>query len=221
MGHHYCGKTKEVTQQGDLWLMRFTDNVLGRCGRPDPGGNEVIGSEPGRGAACCAVARWAFAVLAAAGIPSHYRGPADGGLLVQPCARIALEVVVRNAARGSFLARYGGHVAPGTPLGGLVELTLKDDATDDPLITPAAVRELGLATAAELAEIDRLARGVNRALSAAFAALGLVLDDFKIEFGRQPDGTLLVIDDIGVNSMRVRRASSLLSASELAAAVRS
>lgn len=219
MRHHYRGKTKELTQQGELWLMRFTDNVLGRNGRPDPGGNEVIGTEPGRGAACCAVARWTFAALADAGVPTHFRAATDAGLLVQPCARIPLEIVVRNAARGSFLVRYGGHIAAGTPLGGLVELTLKDDAADDPLITPAAVMELGLATAAELAEVERLARAVNGALSAAFTALGLALDDFKIEFGRQPDGTLMVIDDIGVNSMRVRRDTAFLSASELAAAV--
>ena len=219
-GSCYCGKTKDVTSQGGLLLLQFKDSVLGRNGQPDPGGNIVVGTEPGRGAACRAVALFTFRVLEHAGIPTHFRGETAGGILVEPCARIPLEVIVRNAARGSFLVRYGALVAPGAPLGGLVELTLKDDAADDPLITPETVRVLGLATAAELAEIDHLARAANHALAAAFAAHGLVIDDFKLEFGRRPDGSLQVIDEIGVNSMRVRRGEEMfLSAHDLAAAV--
>ncbi|HNW91547.1 MAG TPA: phosphoribosylaminoimidazolesuccinocarboxamide synthase [bacterium] len=212
----YSGKTKEVGRHGELLLLRFTDRVLGRNGMPDAGGNCVVGSEPGRGARCRAMARWTFAVLAAAGLPTHFRGELPAGLLVEPCARIPLEVIVRNAARGSFIARYGSHIAPGTPLPGLVELTLKDDAADDPLLTPEAAIALGLATAAELADIDRLARAANAALRAAFAAYKMIPDDFKLEFGRSAAGSLMIIDELGINSMRLSRNGALLSAAELA-----
>lgn len=216
----YRGKTKDVHKRPGLWLLCFKDSVLGRAGVPDAGGNEVVGSEPGRGAASLRVALWTFAVLERAGLPTHCRGAADGGMLIQPGDRLPLEVVVRNAARGSFLARYGSRIAPGAPLGGLVELTLKDDAADDPLLTPEAAAALGLATADELRELDRLARAANRALTAAFAARGLALEDCKLEFARhQETRGLMVIDELGVNTMRVRRGGRELAPAELAAAL--
>jgi phosphoribosylaminoimidazole-succinocarboxamide synthase len=116
---------------------------------------------------------------------------------------IPLEVIVRNRATGSFVRRYGRFVREGEPLEGLVELTLKDDALEDPLIVEETVRRLGLASADELNTMRRLAQRINRVLHRLLAGTKVEVWDFKVEFARYRGG-LVLRDEISPRTARFR-----------------
>ena len=115
---------------------------------------------------------------------------------------IPLEVIVRNIAAGSFAARYG------VPEGGVfdaptVEFSYKNDELNDPLICPSHVRALKLATEEEMAAIEATALRVDRVLQDFWAARGVTLVDFKLEFGRLPDGSVILADEISPDTCRL------------------
>ncbi len=121
--------------------------------------------------------------LAEAGIPTHFeRLLSDTESLVKRLEMIPVECVVRNYAAGSLCRRLG--VEEGRPLQPPVfEFFLKNDALHDPMINAAHIRTFGWASEAQLAAMEVLTFQVNRVLGALFAEAGLLLVDYKLEFG--------------------------------------
>jgi len=127
----------------------------------------------------------------------------DVTLLVRRCQMLPIEQVMRRIATGSYLKRYP-QVSEGTrfePV--LVETFLKDDARHDPQIWEADIVSLGLATMLEIAWMAEQGRRVFEALERAWAQVDVTLVDLKIEFGRDPQGQLMVADVIDNDSWRI------------------
>ncbi|MEA1904796.1 MAG: phosphoribosylaminoimidazolesuccinocarboxamide synthase, partial [Candidatus Hadarchaeota archaeon] len=137
-----------------------------------------------------------------AGITNHFlRLRSDTETEVRPAEKIALEVIYRRRAYGSFLSRYRDRVKPMADLD-LVEFCLKDDNLGDPLVTPQAVVKLELASSRELEQVEEMTRKVASLIQKNLAELGLELIDMKLEFGKI-DGKLAVVDEISGDTMRV------------------
>lgn len=139
----------------------------------------------------------------AAGIVTHLiDAPAPAELIVRRVDIVPVEVIVRNRAAGSFASRYG--VDEGLDLDPVViEWCLKSDPLGDPPMNDATAVALGFATEDDLAELFEGAIAVNEALRPYFAERGLDLVDFKLEFGRDADGRLLLADEISPDTCRL------------------
>jgi phosphoribosylaminoimidazole-succinocarboxamide synthase len=115
-----------------------------------------------------------------------------------------LEVICRYRAAGSFLKRYGKYVEDGQPLDAFVEVTLKDDARNDPPISEDALDMLGILSKKEYAIIKSLAQKIGNIVKEELAKKGLELYDIKFEFGRiDEDQHIALIDEISGGNMRV------------------
>ena len=142
------------------------------------------------------------------GVPTHFIERLDDrAQLVRKVDIIPVEVVVRNIAAGSLVKRLSGShvdIREGTPLGSpLVEYYLKEDALNDPIIAGDHVLEFGLASEAELGAINAAALQVNGILKQVFEEIGIELVDFKLEFGRLGDGSILLADEISPDNCRL------------------
>ncbi|MGX7199147.1 phosphoribosylaminoimidazolesuccinocarboxamide synthase [Enterococcus nangangensis] len=157
----------------------------------------------GKGILNNAITSLIFQELSAAGIASHFiEKISESEQLVQKVTIVPLEVVVRNYAAGSFTKRLG--LAEGTKLAQpIVEFYYKNDDLADPLINDDTVLALNLATATEIATIKDAARQVNEVLIALFHHLKIRLIDFKIEFGRDTTGAILLADEISPDTCRL------------------
>lgn len=148
------------------------------------------------------ISAYLFQYLERAGIRSHFvelLSPRE--MLIRKVTIVPIEVVVRNIVAGSLAKRMG--LAEGTPLKRtIVEHYYKSDPLGDPMVTDEHIEVFGLATREELAEIDRQARRVNDLLSRFFLERGVKLVDFKLEFGRHPEG-LLLADEITPDGCRL------------------
>lgn len=144
-----------------------------------------------------------FMKLREKGIESHFiERLSETEQLVKKVTIIPLETVVRNTAAGSFSSRLG--IEEGTPLTKpIVEFYYKDDELGDPLLTDAHIEELQLASIAEREEIKEKALKVNSVLSDLFAELGIRLIDFKLEFGKDASGKILLADEISPDTCRL------------------
>ncbi|QDA31311.1 phosphoribosylaminoimidazolesuccinocarboxamide synthase [Thermococcus indicus] len=210
----YRGKTKDVYEDGPHLIFHFKDTVLGRAGREDSGGNEVIGEREGKGSIVLEQTEFFFRLLEKNGLKTHFVERIDSRKArFLKAERIPLEVVYRELAYGSFLLRYGRWVKPFQRLG-MVEFTLKDDSLDDPIIAEEAVAALGIASDGELREMKSITRKVAEILRKFFSSKGLQLVDFKLEFGRL-NGEILVIDELSGDTMRVAKGGRILSREEL------
>lgn len=194
----YEGKAKKVyaTSDPDLYLVEYKDdatafNALKR------------GTITGKGAVNNAVSARLFEVLEAVGVPTHFvERLGEREQLVKAVTIIPLEVVVRNRAAGSFSERYG------VPEGGaldpvVIEWCYKNDELGDPPINDDAALALGFASAEQLERMRELTVVINRELLAFFAARGLDLVDFKIEFGVDVGGSVLLADEISPDTCRL------------------
>ena len=113
-----------------------------------------------------------------------------------------LEVIIRNTAAGSFSKRLG--IEEGSPLKTtILEFCYKDDELGDPLINDYHAVAIGAATWEELETIKELTFKVNEVLKAYFASVNIELVDFKIEFGRTPDGKIILADEISPDTCRL------------------
>jgi phosphoribosylaminoimidazole-succinocarboxamide synthase len=140
--------------------------------------------------------------IARSGVPTHFISLIEPGLMeVKRVRIIPVEVVLRNVAAGSIVKRLkleqGNRLD--TPV---IEFYLKEDELHDPWLNDDHVALLGLATAEELAKMRELTLKVNSILLKFFGDRGLVLADFKLEFGRLGDG-LVLADEITCDSMRI------------------
>lgn len=192
----YEGKAKALYRTGDGRIVqRFKDSATAF--------NGVKYAEiDGKGEINNRISTTVFRYLAAQGIGSHYAATLNTrDMLVEHVEIVPLEVVVRNVAAGSLAKRVGwdeGTVLPAP----IVEFYYKKDELGDPLLTRPHIAMLGVATEAELAELEAHALEVNAALQSFWSACGLTLVDFKLEYGRK-DGALVLADEVSPDTSRL------------------
>ena len=194
----YEGKAKRVyaTDEAELLIVDYKDDATAFNG-------EKRGTIVGKGVINNQMSNRLMRRLEQAGVPTHFvKELSERETLVRRVEIVPLEVIVRNRSAGSFSKRYGveeGRVfdAP------TIEFSYKNDALGDPLINSSHVIALSLATPEELELIRRYAFRVNEVLSALWASRGITLVDFKLEFGRLADGTIVLADEISPDTCRL------------------
>lgn len=199
----YEGKGKKLyaTADSGLLIAEFKDDLTAFNAQKK-------GSEAGKGSLNCEISAAIFELLAKNGIESHFVKKLDSRhMLCKKVQIIPLEVVVRNIATGSLTKRLG--IAEGTRLGetslgaALVEFYYKNDALNDPIINDEHCKIMGiLREDADFAQIKNTARAINAILLEFFDARGVNLVDFKVEFGRDEDGKIILADEISPDSCR-------------------
>ncbi|HEY8497462.1 MAG TPA: phosphoribosylaminoimidazolesuccinocarboxamide synthase [Limnochordales bacterium] len=198
----YRGKAKTIygTDRPDQVLIFFRDDITAGNGRKRA---EI----PGKGMLNSRISALLFAELERAGVATHFLEEREPGVLLARAVRIVpLEVVVRNRAAGSLSQRLG--LPEGEPLPRpVVEHYYKRDDLGDPLVNRDHIRALGIASDDVIDRMEAVARRVNEILIARFARAGLLLVDFKLEFGLVGD-ELLVADELSPDTMRVWDAKS-------------
>ncbi|MCM3710369.1 phosphoribosylaminoimidazolesuccinocarboxamide synthase [Sporosarcina luteola] len=204
----YKGKTKDVykLEDGNV-LLAFKDDVTGEDGVFDPGANTVGLTIEGAGQSGLRMTKFFFEKLADKGIPTHYIDAdiENVTMTVKPATVFGkgLEVICRFRAVGSFLRRYGAYCEEGQPLDAFVEVTIKDDDRNDPPINEDALAQLGILTGEEYAVLEKLTKDISIVVKEELAVKGLELYDIKLEFGRDPEGNIMLIDEISGGNMRV------------------
>ncbi|MDF1509725.1 phosphoribosylaminoimidazolesuccinocarboxamide synthase [Robertmurraya sp. DFI.2.37] len=194
----YEGKAKRVYQTDDenlVWL-EYKDSATAFNGEK----KEQI---TGKGKLNNEITSLIFSKLKKEGIATHFvKKLSETEQLVKKVTIIPLEVVIRNVAAGSFSKRLG--INEGNPLSKpLVEFYYKDDALGDPLITDDHIEELQLATKDEVALLKEKAQQVNEVLSRLFLELNIRLIDFKLEFGKDAEGNIVLADEISPDTCRL------------------
>lgn len=156
----------------------------------------------GKGRYNTLISAWLFQYLSEKGIPSHFIKLVDENhQLVRKVQILPIEVVVRNITTGTLCKRLG--VAEGMELPRpLIEFYLKDDALGDPLITEDHALLFKWATAEEIVSMKEKSLAVNETLRTLFLEKGIILVDFKLEFGRDPEGKVLLADEISPDTCR-------------------
>ncbi|WP_214627005.1 phosphoribosylaminoimidazolesuccinocarboxamide synthase [Paenibacillus agaridevorans] len=208
MNRLYTGKTKDVyeLENGD-YLLKFKDDVTGENGVFDPGANTVGLVMEGAGRAGLRLTKFFFEKLNAANIPTHFID-ADierATMTVAPASVFGqgLEVICRYRAVGSFLRRYGLYAQEGQTLDAFVEVTLKDDARQDPPISKSALEMLRILSAEEYEALEKLTKQISQVVKDELSLKGIELYDIKLEFGRlKKDGQVVLIDEISGGNMR-------------------
>lgn len=194
----YEGKAKILyaTDDPDILLTHFKDDATAFNAQKK-------GSILGKGAINNAISTHLFKLMHAKGVPTHFIDqPSPTQMRVKAVTIIPLEVVIRNIAAGSLCKQTG--LALGTEITPpLVEFYLKDDALGDPLLTPDRLRLLNLATLEELETLNRLALTINDVLRDFFNQCGITLVDFKLEFGRDRQGQVILADEISPDTCRL------------------
>lgn len=193
----YEGKAKKVfrTDDPELLIVSYKDDATAFNG-------EKKGTILGKGAVNNRMSNFLMQLLEKDGVPTHFvKELSDRETVVKKVTIVPLEVIVRNIAAGSFSKRFG--VEEGTVLKQpSLEFSYKDDALGDPLINDYHVLALGLATKEEIDLIAKYAFHVNRFLKEYFLKLDVELVDFKLEFGKTSDGTIVLADEISPDTCR-------------------
>ena len=196
------GKAKKVwqTDEPDLIIQEFKDDATAF-------NNKKKGSIADKGVTNNAISCRLFTMLGEQGIPTHFVSQLnDRDMLCKSLDIIKVEVVTRNVAAGSLVRRYG--FAEGTVLEKpIIELYLKNDDLDDPMMNEDHAVALGIATYEEVAVLKALAAKINFLLVPWFAERHLRLVDFKLEFGRH-QGEILLGDEISPDTCRFWDAES-------------
>ena len=194
----YEGKAKRVfaTNDPELLIVDYKDDATAFNGLKK-------GTISGKGVINNQMSNRLMQKLEKAGIPTHFvRELSERETLVKKVTIVPLEVIVRNIAAGSFSKRYGMEegVVFEQPT---IEFSYKNDALGDPLLNTLHARALGLATDTEIEQIKCYAFRINEILKAFWAECGVTLVDFKLEFGRLPDGTIVLADEISPDTCRL------------------
>ena len=200
------GKTKDVFLLDDgNYRLVFKDDMTGTDGVFDPGANSVGLTVEGAGMAGLAMSAYYFKLIAEKGYPTHFLSAEGNGMVVKKATPFGegLEVICRYRALGSFIRRYGGSVSEGTALDAVVEMTLKDDKRGDPLITEDALIAIGILEPGEYSKIKSLMQEICAVIKSDLAMKNLELCDIKLEFGRDKNGEIMLIDEISGGNMRV------------------
>lgn len=194
----YEGKAKKVfvTDDPELLIVSYKDDATAFNGLKK-------GTIVGKGVINNRMSNMLMRRLEKAGIPTHFvEELGDRETLVKKVSIVPLEVIVRNIAAGSFSKRYGveeGFVFE-TPT---IEFSYKNDELGDPLMNGYHAVAMKLATSEEIETIKRYAFDVNEQLKAFWAECGVTLVDFKLEFGKLSDGTIVLADEISPDTCRL------------------
>lgn len=193
----YEGKAKKVfaTDEEDKVIVSYKDDATA-------GDGAKRGTIVGKGAINNRMTNFLMQLLEKQGVPTHFVEELDDrNTVVKKVEIVPLEVIIRNISAGSFAKRYGveeGIVFDEPTL----EFSLKNDDLHDPLINRYHVLALKLATKDELDRISEMAFKVNEVLKAYFLKLNVKLVDFKLEFGRTQDGSIVLADEISPDTCR-------------------
>ncbi len=194
----YEGKAKKVfaTDDPELLLVSYKDDATAFNGLKK-------GTIAGKGVINNKMSNALMQYLEKKGVPTHYVEEInDRDTLVKKVQIVPLEVIIRNIAAGSFSKHYG--VEEGTLLKApTIEFSYKNDELGDPLINDYHALALGLATQEEIDTIKKYAFQVNEELKAFWKSCGVTLVDFKLEFGRLSDGTIVLADEISPDTCRL------------------
>ena len=193
----YEGKAKKVFATDDpaVVIVSYKDDATAFNG-------EKRGTILGKGAINNRMTNHLMRKLEAAGIPTHLvEQLSDRETAVKKVSIVPLEVIVRNISAGSFAKRYG--VKEGIVFDApTIEFSYKNDELGDPLINSYQAVALKLAAWDEIETIKKYAFAVNDFLKAELLACGITLVDFKLEFGKLPDGTIILADEISPDTCR-------------------
>ena len=189
------GKVKTVFEldEPDKVLIQYEDKVTAGNGK-----KEAYVEDKGK--ICCLISELLFRELEQCGIKTHYISmPTHRAMAVKKVNIIPIEVVVRNVAAGSIVRQTP--LEEGTVFSNpLVEFYLKDDEKDDPLLTEDRARLIG---DYPLRKLKQLAAEVNVVLQDIFNKIDLTLVDFKLEYGYDVNGNLLLADELSPDGMRL------------------
>lgn len=193
----YEGKAKKVysTNNPELVIVSYKDDATALDGLKK-------GTISGKGVVNNRMSNFLFKLLEKQGVSTHYVEELnDRETVVKKVAIVPLEVIIRNISAGSFAKRYG--VEEGIVFDEpTIEFSYKNDDLHDPLINSYHALALGLATKEEIDTIKSMAFKVNEVLKEYFLSLNVKLVDFKLEFGRLSDGTIVLADEISPDTCR-------------------
>ena len=193
----YEGKAKKVfaTEDPNLVIVSYKDDATAFDGLKK-------GSISGKGAINNRMTNFLMQKLEAEGIPTHYvEELSERETVVRKVEIVPLEVIIRNRSAGHFASRYG--VEEGIVFDEpVLEFSYKNDDLHDPLLNDDHAVALKLASREEIAEIRAMALKVNELLQAILLEAGVILVDFKLEFGRTADGKLVLADEISPDTCR-------------------
>ena len=194
----YEGKAKKVygTDDPELYIVDYKDDATAFNGLKK-------GTIAGKGVINNRMSNLLMQMLEKNGIPTHFvRELSERETLVKKVSIVPLEVIVRNISAGSFAKRYG--VEEGIVFDQpTIEFSYKNDALGDPLLNTYHALALKLATAEEIETIKNYAFAVNKVLKAFWAECGVTLVDFKLEFGKVADGSIVLADEISPDTCRL------------------
>ena len=193
----YEGKAKKVfaTSDPDLVIVSYKDDATALDGLKK-------GTITGKGVINNRMSNYLCRLLEKHGVPTHFVEELnDRETVVKKVSIVPLEVIIRNISAGSFAKRYG--VKEGIVFAEpTIEFSYKNDDLHDPLINSYHALALGLATKKEIEEIKAMAFKINDILKEYFLSLNVKLVDFKLEFGRLKEGTIVLADEISPDTCR-------------------
>lgn len=193
----YEGKAKKVfaTTDENLCIVSYKDDATAFNGLKK-------GTIVGKGVVNNRMSNMLMQLLEKQGVPTHFvEELSERDTLVKRVKIVALEVIIRNVSAGSFAKRYG--VEEGIVFDEpTIEFSYKNDDLGDPLLNSYHALALKLATKEEIETIKKYAFKINELLKDYFLSLGVRLIDFKLEFGRLPDGTIVLADEISPDTCR-------------------
>lgn len=194
----YEGKAKKVfkTDDENLYIVDYKDDATAFNG-------EKKGTIAGKGVINNIMSNHMFQLLEKQGVPTHFvEQLSERETVVKKVSIVPLEVIIRNISAGSFAKRYG--VSEGIVFEQpTIEFSYKNDDLGDPLINDYHAMALKLATAEEIETIKKMAFKVNEVMKAYFDTLNVTLVDFKLEFGKTVDGTIILADEISPDTCRL------------------
>ena len=200
----YEGKAKQVfkTDRDDEVIVRYKDDATAFNGAKK-------GTITDKGVLNNKITTFFFDLLAKNGVPTHFIERLDDReQRVKKLSIIPLEVIIRNRCAGSMAKRYGREEGEELAFP-TIEFCLKDDALDDPLINTYHIRALNIASQEDLDTITKLAFKVNDVLKQFLAEKEVILVDFKLEFGKDTEGNILLGDEISPDTCRFWDANTL------------
>ena len=173
----------------------------------DPGENSIGLTIEGVGDVNLRMSIYFFEKINAAGIRTHFvSADLENTTMEVLPAKVfghGLEVICRYKAVGSFIRRYGDYIKTGADLPAYVEMTFKDDAKGDPLVTKDGLIVLGVMTGEQYDSIKEMTQRITKIVADEMTARGMELYDIKFEFGYDADGSVMLIDEIASGNMRV------------------
>ncbi len=194
----YEGKAKKVfaTDNPELLIVSYKDDATAFNGLKK-------GTIQGKGVINNRMSNALMQMLEQRGIPTHFvEELSERDTVVRKAQIVPLEVIIRNISAGSFAKHYG--VAEGIVFDApTIEFSYKNDELGDPLLNEYHALALKLATREEITAIKEYSFRINEALKEFWASCGVTLVDFKLEFGRLSDGTIVLADEISPDTCRL------------------